>query len=79
MDRLYEQRARGDSSLPDPAVAPGDITMAVAESLKDHPDPISEIRSMFINYLLLIVYLLKNSKSTKGFTTFNHKVKIFMT
>lgn len=46
LDRLYELKGQGDSSIPDSALAPGDVTMAVAETLKDHPDPISEIRSM---------------------------------
>ncbi|VDO12083.1 unnamed protein product [Rodentolepis nana] len=46
LDRLYELRGQGDSSIPDSALAPGNVTMAVAESLKDHPDPISELRRL---------------------------------
>ncbi|KAM7533123.1 hypothetical protein Aperf_G00000121047 [Anoplocephala perfoliata] len=46
LDRLYELNSQGCPSGPESGLAPGDVTTAVAESLNDHPDPISEIRRL---------------------------------
>lgn len=41
--RFYESRTSCDA--PEPAPEMGEVTMEVAESLKHHPDPLSEIQS----------------------------------
>ena len=43
LTRLYESRSQ--SGVLYPGAVSGDVTMEVAESLKDHPDPIGEVQS----------------------------------
>ncbi|KAL5107149.1 Mitochondrial thiamine pyrophosphate carrier [Taenia crassiceps] len=42
--RFYESRTQGGA--PEPAPKMGEVTMEVAESLKHHPDPLSEIQKL---------------------------------